>query len=368
MKSEVNVGNEDLNNDEQSNFIKKWNRDKTTFPENMIDIFMYGEITLLGDYLGYYTITREYNDVNYILTMPLENKLKFLISFIEFLEKLKRNNFIYRDCKIANMGVEIKGDLCIFIILDYDDVTLFSKDEFDKFKSANGIYYHFGTAPPLYILLNDNDSYNSTLIELYGMYTLLIELFNTDLDTYSLYNEIADFIYEYMENMINLALQNVQRINQKLSVVNLNATRKVLNGQIQKNLNFFNRNIAKYFTRVYDGDIENKLTGLIVKILEPTTQIVFDEVNRKYNIFMFKQIINNLLQEVIRLKGSVPVVPIVPVVHVAPIVSSHRHRSIRRSTIYLTPGNVEDLSEIVIKQKYLKYKQKYLELKQKISN
>ena len=83
---------------------------------------------------------------------------------------------------------------------------------------------------------------------------------------------------------------------------------------------------------------------------------------------MFKQIINNLLQEVIRLKGSVPVVPIVPVVHVAPIVSSHRHRSIRRSTIYLTPGNVEDLSEIVIKQKYLKYKQKYLELKQKISN
>ena len=89
LKSEVNVGNEDLNDDQQSLFIKKWTIEKTIYPENIIDLFMYGEISLFGDYLGYYTITREYNDDYIILNMPLENKLKFLISFIEFLEKLK---------------------------------------------------------------------------------------------------------------------------------------------------------------------------------------------------------------------------------------------------------------------------------------
>ena len=366
LKSEVNVGNEDLNDDHQSLFIKKWTRDKTTYPENIIDIFMYGEISLLGDYLGYYTITREYNNDDFILNMSLENKLKFLMSFIEFLQKLKRNNFIYRDCKIENIGVEIRGDQCIFIILDYDDVTLFTEDEFNKFKTTYGIYYHFGSASPLYILPFNDDSYNPKLIHLYGIYTLMIELFDKNLKTDPLYNTFANHVQRYIENMINLSLENVQRINQKLNDVRMKETRKSLDDQIQHYLDYFNRYIAKYFNYVY----KNKLIGIIVKLLEPTTKIFFDEANKKYNLIIFSHIINDFLQDVKRLNASVapvaPVAPIAPDAPVAPIVP-HRHRSIRRSTIYLTPLNLENLEEVVVKQKYLKYKQKYLHLKQKYS-
>jgi hypothetical protein len=355
LKSEVNVGNEDLNDDYQSSFIKKWTRDKTTYPENIIDIFMYGEISLLGDYLGYYTITREYNNDDFILSMSLENKLKFLMSFIEFLQKLKENNFVYRDCKIENIGVEIKGDQCIFIILDYDDVTLFTEDEFNKFKTTYGIYYHFGTFPPLYILPFNDDSYNPKLIHLYGIYTLMIELFDKDLETYTSYNTFTNYVQIYMENMIILSLENVQRINKKFSDVRMKETRKVLDDKIQKHLDYFNKNIAKYFNH---GVYKNKLIGIIVKLLEPTTQIFFDEADKKYNNIIFSDfsdIINDFLQEVKRLNA--PVAPVTP----------HRHRSVRRSTMFFTPLNLENLEEVVVKQKYLKYKQKYLQLKQKYS-
>ena len=50
--------------------------DKNLFGENIIDIFLYGEIIIDGRYLGYYTITREYMDDEKILKNgPLEIRL-----------------------------------------------------------------------------------------------------------------------------------------------------------------------------------------------------------------------------------------------------------------------------------------------------
>ncbi len=358
MKSEVNVGNEDRNDDEQSKFIQKWNRDKTTFPENMIDIFMYGEITLLGDYLGYYTITREYIDCDSVITMPLENKLKFLISFITFLEKLKVKNFIYRDCKIANMGCEIKGDQYIFIILDYDDITLFSQEEFKIFKNKSLMAHHFGTAAPLYVISADDKSYNEKLIHLYGIFSLLIELFNTDLDKFADYCYFNNYFSYYMENMIEIALQNVSRIDKKLDYFQMITTRKSIDRKITPLISYFNKNLTKYIIKPYNKTINDQLLHLLVTMLKSTLHLTFDKANYEYNLPLYKDLTNKILQEVIRLKAvSAPViVPSVTPAIKLPTVN-------RRSTIFYTPP--EMLEEVVIKQKYLKYKQKYLELKQK---
>ena len=360
MKLEVNVGNEDLNDDQQSNFIKKWTRDKTLFPENMIDLYMYGEITLLGDYLGYYTITREYNDVDFIVTMPLENKLKFLLSFIEFLEKLKINNFIYRDCKITNMGVEIKGDQCIFIILDYDNFTLFLQEEFNIFKSKSMMSNHFGTAAPLYIISADNKTYNGELIHLYGIYSLLIELFNTDLDKYTDYCNFNNYFGNYMEKMIEFALQNIHLIDQKLNFVRMRESRRTINTNMAPLFVYFNKHIANYMVKRYNKTINEQILNLLVKMLVPTIQLTFDGANAEYNLPVYKHLTNNILQEVIRLKASSA-----PVIVPSSIPTIRLPTVNRRSTKFYTPP--EMLDEVVIKQKYLKYKQKYLQLKQKYS-
>ena len=51
-KGDIEVGGEDTFNDSQSKFINMWTEHKQKFLENIIDIFMYGEILLNSNYLG----------------------------------------------------------------------------------------------------------------------------------------------------------------------------------------------------------------------------------------------------------------------------------------------------------------------------
>ena len=95
--NQYNIGEIDENNDDQTKFINMWTTHKRLFPENIIDLFMYGEIIINDEYSGFYSITRKYLDHHKISTFNLETKVKYFKNLLLFLQKLIDNNYTYRD-------------------------------------------------------------------------------------------------------------------------------------------------------------------------------------------------------------------------------------------------------------------------------
>ena len=148
------------------NFICKYTQDKELFGKNMIKIYYYGTLYNRDrDSVAYYVITKEYCDNTKMLELDEPRKINLVIQILDFIELLYSHNFVYRDLKFENIGYEeLENGSLIFIVLDYDMITLVHTNTFIdtrnhgivwRYNKNSGILlwntYVYGSLPPIYL-------------------------------------------------------------------------------------------------------------------------------------------------------------------------------------------------------------------------
>lgn len=188
--------------DDMDAWIEKYKSNKALFDENIIQIYMYGEIhSPTKGFVGFYMMTRYYYDWTYIQSLDYTNTIKYYIEMLDFLIKLKSQGYFYRDLKSTNIGLDIKDSRYIFIVLDYDDITLINDSDkfFENFK-VSGCFskYCAGTFIPYFIIkdyltLNSNWLTKFDKVYVVGLAEITIKLFFTPdtnlIKAYSMLNE-----------------------------------------------------------------------------------------------------------------------------------------------------------------------------------
>jgi hypothetical protein len=111
---------------------------------------MYGNLTFADGTTKQYIIVKKYNNSDAIRTLSLENKVILMNSCLEFIGKLTQLNISYKDLKLDNIGFDEHKN---YIVLDYDESTLFENSDIEKaiFPLLN--FTTMGTTfPPLYFV------------------------------------------------------------------------------------------------------------------------------------------------------------------------------------------------------------------------
>jgi len=175
-------------------FIKNWVIHKKLYPENIIDIYLHGDVHIVNEKrfpkLGQYVITREYYDHKYILeNFNLKQRMKLLLSILEFLEKIK-DKYQYYDLKLSNIGCTLDKDK------DKDNITLILLD-YDKSTLSKNPKKYSNTFFPLCILDGNNDN-----IHLGGLTDIIYRLF------YELEHEQTHKILIIIYNLVKWTTDN----------------------------------------------------------------------------------------------------------------------------------------------------------------
>lgn len=278
-KSDLNIGDLDLNNDIQSGFIKNWMKHKQLFPDNIIDIYVYGDIeleTIHGmRYIGFYTITRRYIVDDKIKDFTLDNKMKYLKNTLTFLKKLEVNNLTLRDLKFENSGSDSDFN---FVVIDYDQDTIINEDRIKELIIDNNLGYAVGTYPFTYLI--DKTYFDYRYIYLTGLLELFVELFNSNFSDKIIYNDIRlillDIVNVYRDYIKNY--YNSNPIKKVLWYVSDNKTKydtlktliKSLLGTIKKDKKL-NELLEKFCITCLvfsNSDIESNFLTKLIELIE----------------------------------------------------------------------------------------------------
>ncbi len=289
-------------------YIDKWEQDKQKYDNNLSDIYYYG--TLFDNIknnkkISYYIITREYLNSDDILKLSLQNQLKFIKSFFEFIIKLDQNKQYYRDCKFINMGYDIiNDDNYNYIVLDHDKSTL--KDLNDKnaeiFISKifnRGVY---GTFYPIYIHYYSKhnsdlkkDNYMLSKLFMKNMYSIgLIDML------YNLFNNLFDnkiktnnfFLKKYNKDFVTTIINdNIDNIYNDFNKENKNIILESyqIYANITDNFDENNKN---------DIDLSNTIIHVLLNILKNYQNIEGTYLPNSDKIKEYIKIIDILLNKI----------------------------------------------------------------------
>jgi hypothetical protein len=196
------------------NFITKYNADKVLIPDNIIDIYYYGLLTVPNtQYKFSYFIVPIYETYSdsAISTLEYSDKCKIITNLIHCLQTLENNGYIHEDLKITNIGWSPYTYKCKLI--DYDQNTI------HKLLDINNNLVFTTTYIPLYLLINNNFSYLDKDISLKyhigGLLNIIFALLNiqqmpdltlSDYASILTYNKITiiDSLYVYLKNLIDV--------------------------------------------------------------------------------------------------------------------------------------------------------------------
>ena len=334
-KGDIEVGGEDNFADSQSHFINMWTEHKSLFPDNIIDIFMYGEILFNNYYLGYYTITRTYDDEKKIFNYPLNDKIKYLKELLQFLLKIREKGYTYRDLKFPNIGADKIGDDYKFIVLDYDIYTILKYPQAETLKDYT-ITFAVGTYTPLYIY-DQQEKFSPDLMYVGGLLYTIKDLFN-NLPNHN-FNFLLQKLNAYINPLDKFIRKYISKIDEKIKMKMNNNLLKVAQidkqiNDIKDEINILNSQGMELLEEIkknkYEDlvSIEDKITYIIGRIIKACIELKYDKV-QDYNDFVNYNGLIKLLDELI-----------------------------------ISETKTTPTTEVL--QKYLKYKQKYLQLKYKI--
>lgn len=356
---DIEIGGEDTYKDAQSQFINMWTEHKQLFPENIIDIFMYGEIMIPTKYIGYYTITRTYSDEKKLKELSLINKIKYLKKLLEFLLKLRQHGYTYRDLKFPNIGFDKNNDEYNFIVLDYDNHTILKYPQLEQLKTDYRVEYAVGTYTPLYIF-EQKEKFEPDLMYVGGLLYTIKDLFK-DLSNAN-YASLSDKLNNYIRPVDKHIRKYIQKID---DLISFSLDKKAYEIQLQDDIN--SRDLLKIADTteiIEDIDKNIKNTEIIINSIQtlidgliPIGKELITEINKyKYeNLTTIEDKITYIIGRLI--KACIPLN--------YDIVSQFNDLVNYSGLIKLLDNIIqsEDKSSTSVLQKYLKYKQKYLKLK-----
>ena len=365
---DINIGKKDFNNDSLTKFIQDiWTPQKKEFPENIIDLYMYGDIyieDLTGvKYVGYYVLTREYINSNDIMKFTLTEKIYYFKTLLEFFVKLKEKNLIYRDFKFPNIGADKTDDnKLIFIVLDYDEDTLATNSQLDILHKYS-IQHIYGGYIPLYILgitstLNPLKYYlpNHDMMYSIGMLNVICLLFRKSTYNVSL-NDYIEHLILFIDKLNFRYLMILVELLNEFIVTERDI--KEIDDEL-KNEMLTRSEIKELKTEQYELRNENNI--IIIRLNTVTVPGIIRLIENDDD---YKYIVAKNLEETQLAEHESKLFKLIK-----EITSNFIKFTYAETTINLTE-HIASLNEIVksddkFKEKYLKYKQKYINLKNKI--
>jgi len=265
-KDKIILQIDDSNDDKSKKYIKEWMYYKNLFNDNIIDIYMYGDI-LFNDYIGTYKLTRKYYNHYNIEKFPLDNKLYLLKQFFIFLKDLESKNLFIRNLEFKNIGYDSKKNK--FVILNYDRTIAnkeYIKNIIDTTKeiiSVTGVF-----VPMCFYDKIDEKQYN--LIHIGGLADVILSLFKNN---FPLQNSLF--------NNITYILKNHTFIKDDIKTMDI---WKSITLEISQD------------TGLADSKIkEDKIYFLILNILKDILQLDYDIINTNYNLDNYIQIIDKII-------------------------------------------------------------------------
>lgn len=177
---------DDFNEKETNYFLERDHiTNKKEFGSLIPDIYYYGSlykpspIDLELEKVGEYQIVRKYHDEDYIQrTLSINAKFELFKKLVDALITINDKGYVWRDLKMPNIGMDNNNNP---IVLDYDPVTILSKE--DKLLKGSLDWYATGTYPPYYILYDYVNNKESELdkFAIFGVLDILIKLFYNDI-------------------------------------------------------------------------------------------------------------------------------------------------------------------------------------------
>jgi len=332
IKDDVQIGDIDISNDEQSKFIEMWINHKNLFPDNIIDLFLYGDILFNGEYMGYYSITRVYGDENKIINLTFIERMLYLQNLYKFLIKLQDNGLTYRDLKIGNAGIDL--DTFDYVVIDYDNVTIMKTSELIDLKQKVRLHYSAGTYVPIYFLenlKNNNIDINFDLLYLYGLFDIVQYLFRKSDFTNINYRKSIDLLFDLIKNIKEIP----NTLYDLLTCIHKNQN-------LPKNCEGYVHAIIKMYNYINRDNIINRIKETINYINDIT---ILNESEYILIILLcyilYPLVIDNYNEA-----------------------SKYSRQENYRKIIDVIDILINQYNDIGYKQKYLKYKMKYIKLKQ----
>ena len=159
--------------------------------------------------------------------------IKYFKEILFFLKKLETNNYFYRDLKPHNIGMDIIDSKFVFIVLDYDEITLLNNtdDFFNEFKikGLNPLICS-GTYVPCFVIkdyfdMNANWLDKFDKVHVLGLTIIIILIFfvkNKTVDDFceKMYNTYKYPICVFYYNFLNL-FDNIEQNSLLITNINL---------------------------------------------------------------------------------------------------------------------------------------------------
>ena len=318
MKQEFNIGEIDINNDENTKLINMWMKHKQLFPENIIDFFMYGEISLNDTYLGFYTITRTYIDIKKIDNLELINKIEYFRNMLIFLQKLNINGYTYRDLKYENIGAELIDGNYKFIVLDYDKYTILNRDDIIDLerKYINNGYNYFivGTYSPYYIYSTTINEFSYIYLFAGGLLDIITIIFYKNLKLNTNFAEL----YKKTISCINTFRVNIKDISILYDNYNIYQKNKLRQQSYKLQIDLKKKELITFYQLYGQKLIElidktkyenikiftDKLIFIIGQIIKSCIQFDFNTVKELCNLDKFISILSEIIIDFNTQKGG----------------------------------------------------------------
>jgi len=293
-----------------------WRNDKHLYGNNIMDIYMYGKIFNNNDLISSYIITKKYDDFTIIKNYEYEQKKQLFLSMLEFLTVLKHNNTVYRDLKFENIGCNIVEDKHIFLVLDYDHMTLLSLNDpfWEDYKRIGCSWMCTGTYAPYYAIVNfytklsiraysdDIEKLKPFLMNIHvlGLVEILTKLFlNYDTRTY-INNRIVYMMQKNNEYASPFVNNNIPRkrdespFREWLKRYNIKIKNDIIDPVID---------ISEFSIPDYEEEFRNVILNTIKIYLNKDMNTVIDHTNRLEGILYslspaHVDIINDRLQHI----------------------------------------------------------------------
>jgi hypothetical protein len=327
-------------------FIEEWKSHKQKFGENIIDIYLYGNVFTKTkskyNEIGQYIITREYYNSSNIDSLPIDAKINILYSLLNFLKKIEIYEYSYDDLKYANIGYDIINGNFIFIVLDYDNITLQPISE--RTKSVN-------TYRPIFTVIEKKINYK--YLHVSGLASVIALLF------YNLNTKAFNKIIQYLNGNIRyysfLSSDDLRRVS-----------------ALYENMMFY---ITMY--EVYTTE-QHLLYALLIKIITICLNKNIDEIIAQYNLTEFIDELSKFLKTTPKPESpsktptlTQPESPSKTPTLTQPESPSKtptltQPESPSKTPTLISPNSTSKFESVAggyYEQKYLKYKQKYLNLK-----
>jgi hypothetical protein len=258
-------------------YIEKYNADLVILPQNVPLHYMYGELrfnTMNGSVTKQYVIVKRYTNSDEIADpqFPLKKKVVLIKTLLQTIKTLQDRRLYLKDLKFDNIGCDENG---VYIILDYDETTIFNIKDIRLFTYMPLEYIYYMTKPSI--------SFNPNKLYSLGLANIMIQVFGTNsADIMPLFYPLAvSGEPNWAKDLLQTYVNTIEESTLKNAIFKLQMDKSRISLIDQQNIRIYILYLIGI--PVYTG-ITEKGDAYFARVAQrvPTIEYMIDEFNRMF--------------------------------------------------------------------------------------